>query len=159
MGARGPKPQPTVLKIARGNPGRRPLNDAEPQLESPAVASRKVPAGLDGRAKREWERLADELISKGVLTIGDLHAFEQYCRLVGEVDAYEKLIKRVGRADAHKLGYANYLLKLRTQLRQQAAHLGLTPSSRSGVQAVKSGANIIDEKRTRFFGKKKEKPA
>jgi P27 family predicted phage terminase small subunit len=155
MGRRGPQPAPTALKLERGNPGKRPLNDAEPEL---ATATRKLPAGLAGRAKAEWTRLVDELITKGVLTIGDMHAFEEYCRLVGEVDTYEKLIKRVGRPDAHKLGYANYLLKLRTQLRQQAAHLGLTPSSRSGVKVVKSTANVADSRRSRFFAKT-EKPA
>lgn len=157
MGRRGPQPQPTTLKIERGNPGHRPLNVDEPELAAPAAT--KVPAGMTGRAKAEWTRLVDELISKGVLTVGDMHAFEEYCRLVGEVDAYEKLIKRVGRAEAHRLGYANYLLKLRTQLRQQAAHLGLTPSSRSGVKVVRSTANAaVDPKLKRFFGKK-EKPA
>jgi P27 family predicted phage terminase small subunit len=112
---------------------------------------------LVGRAKTEWVRLADELIAKGVLTIGDMHAFEQYCRLVGEVDSYEAQVKKVGLADAHKLGYANYLLKLRTQLRQQAAHLGLTPSSRSGVKAAKvvPTQSAAATKRERFFGKGK----
>jgi P27 family predicted phage terminase small subunit len=156
MGRRGPQPMPTVLKIARGTPGHHPVNHDEPEL---APASRKVPNGVTGRAKTEWLRLVDELISKGVLTVGDMHAFEEYCRLVGDVDEYEKLIKRKGREDSHKLGYANYLLRLRTQLRQQAAHLGLTPSSRSGVKAVKSTANITDTKRTRFFGKRAEKHA
>jgi phage terminase large subunit-like protein len=81
---------------------------------------RDVPRGMTGRAKDEWLRLVDELITKGVLTVADMNAFEEYCRMVGEVDAYEKLIKRVGRTKAHALGYANYLLRLRTQLRQQA---------------------------------------
>src|SRR5690242_17605813 len=150
MGRRGPPPQPTALKLERGNPGHRPLNNDEPQL---APATAKVPAGLKGRAKAEWSRLVDELISKGVLTVGDMHAFEEYCRLVGEVDAYEKLIEKVGRAEAHRLGYANYLLKLRTQLRQQAAHLGLTPSSRASVKAVKvTTKDAAQTKRERFFG-------
>lgn len=150
MGRRGPPPQPTVLKIERGNPGQRKLNHEEPVL---AAASSSVPSGLKGRARKEWTRLAHELISKGVLTIGDLHAFEEYCTLVGEVDSYERLIRRVGRETAHRLGYANYLLKLRTQLRQQAAHLGLTPSSRSGVKAVKVVAkDAAQTKRERFFG-------
>jgi P27 family predicted phage terminase small subunit len=151
MGRRGPPPQPTALKIERGNPGQRPLNHAEPEL---AAATAEVPVGMKGRARKEWSRLVDELISKGVLTVGDMHAFEEYCRLVGEVDEYEKMINKVGRADAHKLGYANYLLKLRTQLRQQAAHLGLTPSSRSGVKAVKVVTkDAAAAKRDRFFGK------
>jgi P27 family predicted phage terminase small subunit len=150
MGRRGPQPEPTALKLERGNPGRRPLNTDEPVL---AAASRAVPAGLKGRARREWTRLVDELVSKGVLTVGDMHAFEEYCTLVGEVDSYEKMIRRVGRETAHRLGYANYLLKLRTQLRQQAAHVGLTPSSRSGIKAVKVVAkDAAATKRERFFG-------
>jgi P27 family predicted phage terminase small subunit len=148
---RGRKPTPTALKLERGNPGHRPINAEEPVL---AAASAIVPSGLKGRARKEWTRLANELITKGVLTVGDMHAFEEYCTLVGEVDSYEKLIRRVGRETAHRLGYANYLLKLRTQLRQQAAHLGLTPSSRSGVKAVKIVATKSEAqtKRERFFG-------
>ena len=151
MGRRGPQPQPTVLKLARGAPGHRPLNHDEPALA--ASSSRKAPAGMTGRAKREWVTLVDELTEKGVLTIGDMHAFEEYCRLVGEVHTYERLIVRVGRPEAHKLGYANYLLKLRTQLRQQAAHLGLTPSSRSGVKAVKVAVDAKAAQNKRFFGR------
>lgn len=159
MGRRGPQPMPTALKIERGNPGQRRLNHDEPELPKPAAAAIAPPKGMAGRARREWVRLAHDLVSRGVLTIGDMHGFEQYCTLVGEIEAYEKLIKRVGRADAHKLGYANHLNRIRTQCRQQEAHLGLTPSSRSGVKVVKSTANAVDAKRDRFFGKRKEKPA
>jgi P27 family predicted phage terminase small subunit len=148
MGRRGPPPKPTALKLERGNPGKRPLNTEEPEL---TPATRKPPAGMKGRAKAEWTRLVDELITKGVLTVGDMHAFEEYCTLVGEVDHYEKEMVH-NRTAAHTLGYANYLLKLRTQLRQQAAHLGLTPSSRSGVKAVKVAADPAKAKRDRFFG-------
>ena len=101
--------------------------------------------------------MVDELTTKGVLTTGDLSAFEQYCRLVGEVSAYEKLIKKVGIKEAHALDYADYLLKLRTHLRQQAAHLGLTPSSRSGVKAVAVvQKDDAATKMARFFGATKK---
>lgn len=151
MGRRGPKPQPTALKIERGNPGQRPLNHDEPVLAAPQTT---LPDGMTGRAKDEWLRLVDELTNKGVLTVGDMHGFEQYCTLVGEIDKYEKLIRKAGLEQAHALGYANYLLKLRTQCRQQAAHLGLTPSSRSGVKAVKTATqDDATSKRARFFGK------
>lgn len=151
MGRRGPQPQPTALKIERGNPGQRPLNHEEPELAAPETT---IPAGMTGRAKAEWLRLVEELTTKGVLTVGDMHGFEQYCTLVGDIDRYEKLIRKVGLEQAHALGYANYLLKLRTQCRQQAAHLGLTPSSRSGVKAVKVATKDAKaDKRARFFGK------
>lgn len=149
MGRRGPPAQPTVLKIERGNPGKRALNHDEPELTR--ASSTKPPASLKGRARKEWVQLADELIEKGVLTVADLTAFETYCQLVGECDTYERLIRRVGRTDAHKLGYAGFLLKLRAQQKQYAAELGLTPSSRSGVKAVKK-PDPADAKRRRFFG-------
>lgn len=151
MGKRGPQPQPTALKLERGTPGHRPLNNAEPDLPAPKGVA--PPKGMKGRARTEWIRLAADLVSRGVLTVGDMHAFEEYCTLVGEVDHYEKEMVH-NRTAAHTLGYANYLLKLRTQLRQQAAHLGLTPSSRSGVKAVKVVAtkSAAATKRERFFG-------
>jgi P27 family predicted phage terminase small subunit len=151
MGRRGPPPQPTALKIERGNPGRRPLNADEPVLAPP---SRDVPDGMTGRAKQEWLRLVDELTDKGVLTIADMDAFEEYCWIVGDVHEYRQLIRKVGKEEAHALGYVNYFNKLRTQLRQQAAHLGLTPSSRSSVKAVKTPKqDEAQTRRARFFGK------
>jgi P27 family predicted phage terminase small subunit len=157
MGRRGPQPQPTALKLERGNPGQRRLNEDEPELEAPPLAD--APARLKGRALVEWDRLVKELITKGVLTVGDMHAFEQYCVLVGEVEDYEKLIKRVGREEAHAKGYANYILRLRAQVLQQASHLGLTPSSRSGVKVVKpQTVQEAHAKRERFFGTGAGKP-
>lgn len=150
MGRRGPQPQPTVLKLARGNPGRRPLNHDEPELPA---ASRGVPKGMTGKAKEEWVRLIDVLTDSGVLTVGDMDAFEEYCWIVGDVHEYRQLVRKVGKEQATAMGYANHLNKLRLQKRQQAAHLGLTPSSRSGVKSV--GAVKKDEaaeKRARFFG-------
>lgn len=156
MGRRGPPPEPTALKLERGNPGRRPLNQEEPEL---APGARKVPKGLTGRAKVEWNRLIGELLDKGLLTVGDLHAFERYCVLVGRLEEYETLVSSVGVEESHAKGYANYLLKLETQCRQAAAHLGLTPSSRSGVKAAKVIApkSAAETKRQRYFGA--EKPA
>ena len=48
---------PTALKISRGNPGKRPLNDREPQPEGVA----RCPSWLCDVAKAEWKRLAGEL--------------------------------------------------------------------------------------------------
>lgn len=150
MGLRGVQPQPTALKIARGNPGRRPI-PTEPELPP---ASKAVPAGMTGKAKAEWLRLVDELVDSGVLTIGDLDAFEEYCYLVADVQRYRRLIRKVGDEQATALGYANYFNKLRTQKRQQAAHLGLTSTSRSGVKPAKvTPKDDAATKRARFFGK------
>src|SRR5687768_12458103 len=110
MGRRGPKPQPTALKIERGNPGKRRLNDTEPDL---APAERAVPSGMTGVAKAEWLRLVDELTDKGVLTVGDMKCFEEYCYIVGDIADVRKLIRKVGTEEAIAHRYVHYLDKLR----------------------------------------------
>lgn len=149
MGQRGPRKTPSALALARGNPGKRAPNAAEPEL--PAATAVKPPTGLPKRALAEWKRLHPTLVASGVLTTGDLDTFETYCRLVAECAQYEAKVKQVGIQDAMRLGYAGYLLKLRAQKKQYAAELGLTPASRSGVKATKP-TDATDAKKARFFG-------
>ena len=66
MGYRGPIPKPSSIARAEGNPGKRRLNDCEPQ---PRNVAPKCPAHLDERARKEWKRLgAQEKLSElGIL--------------------------------------------------------------------------------------------
>jgi phage terminase small subunit len=148
MGKRGPAPQPTALKIARGNPGKRALNHDEPEL---AVAETTCPTDLTGRAAAEWNRLAPELVAKGVLTVGDMAVFKTYCQLTGELEAWTKRVAGCALRDEMRMEWEGHVNKLRTQHRQHAAEIGLTPSRRSGVKAAKR-ADPADERRKRFFG-------
>lgn len=162
MGRRGPKPEPTVLKLARGNPGKRAISTEEPELPA-AEAERKqdpaAPGALAGRALEEYTRLRPVLIDAGVLTSGDEFVFETYCRLVGEVAEYERKCAETKLEDAHRLGYSGHLFKLRAQAKQYASELGLTPSSRGGVKVAsalrRTRAEAIDKnesKRNKYFG-------
>jgi P27 family predicted phage terminase small subunit len=152
MGQRGPRPEPTAFKIARGNPGKRPLNHDEPEL---TAAETKAPAGMPRAALAEWKRLAPELVGAGVLTVGDLKTFEQYCRIVADLAECEKTCKKVGYEDAKKLGYFRDKKDLRAMLKSFAAELGLTPTSRSGVKKIK-GKKATEQKRSRFFGDRQQ---
>jgi hypothetical protein len=51
MGRRGPRPEPSSLKLLKGNPGKRPLNEREPK---PPAGAPEAPAHLDEEARREW---------------------------------------------------------------------------------------------------------
>src|SRR5262245_41506 len=73
---RGRKPVPTALKVLRGNPGRRPLNPAEP---TPAPAPVNPPDWLPQDARAEWDRLAPMLARNGLLTEMDIDALVAYC--------------------------------------------------------------------------------
>lgn len=111
----------TALRVLRGNPGKRPINDREPALE-PAEGT--IPASLAGRAREEWQRLAPDPIAAGVLTIGDRAVFEAYCRIVGDLADIENEIGSVVVTEAIARGFLNYRTKLRAQLKQFAANSG-----------------------------------
>jgi hypothetical protein len=48
---RGRKPTATIIKLVRGNPGRRPLPQREPWVGGPI----ERPSGLRGRAGKLWD--------------------------------------------------------------------------------------------------------
>lgn len=147
MGLRGPPSQSPDLKIARGNPGKRPVDNDTPELEALAVAP---PKDLKGLALAEWVRLAGDLIAAGVLSKADMGAFKTYCKLAAEIDSVEKKIKRVGFEDAMAKGYNNYLLRTRAQYLLAASKLGLTPTTRHAVKKIK-GKKQTAQGRSRFF--------
>lgn len=68
MGQRGPKPEPTASKRARGNPGKRSLTE-DVQF---AEGAPEMPQHLDREARKIWRELLPVLMSvRGLLTIGD----------------------------------------------------------------------------------------
>lgn len=78
MGKRGPAPAPTALKVVRGTRESR-VNRAEPK---PDVAEVVAPDWLPVRARQVWDRLAPDLVRKGVLTSWDVDAFADFCAVV-----------------------------------------------------------------------------
>jgi len=84
-----PRPRkPTVLKIAEGNPGKRPLNKREP-VAPPGVPH--CPTHLNREAKAEWKRICKELAALKLLSIVDRAALSSYCQSWARyVDAEKK---------------------------------------------------------------------
>lgn len=154
---RGRKPTPTKLKILRGNPGHRPLNDDEPKAR-PAVPS--CPKLLVGEAKKEWRRITKLLGELGLVTHLDRAALTQYCQLWARWVQAEEGVSKLGLlvakvappADAQGDDPAqdlvewvpNPLLRIAEatlkQLRAVQVEFGLTPSSRSRVKGQGSGS-------------------
>lgn len=133
MGRRGPKPLPTVVKEQRGTLQRCRTNPDEPQLPS---LSASAPKGLAGRGLAEWRRLMASEWGKLVPRDADLTMLEIYCKLVTDEDELTRQRRKLGLELAIAKGIAGRLDKVRQQLRQYAAELGLSPSSRSGVKAI-----------------------
>lgn len=74
MGARGPQPKPTALKLLEGNPGKRRLNVAEVK----PVGTLKKPALITGPAAEEWDRVIISM-PPGFFTAADQPVLVTFC--------------------------------------------------------------------------------
>jgi P27 family predicted phage terminase small subunit len=135
---RGRRPKPNELKRLAGNPGRRPLNDAEPQPRGRA----RCPAHLSPNAKREWRRIAPELDRLGLLTSIDQAALAAYCSCYGLAIEAEKEISELGviiideRNRALKNPACNVLRDAFATMRLMEQEFGMTPSARSRIHVA-----------------------
>ena len=136
MGQRGPAPQPTKLRLLRGNPGKRPINKREP---NPEAGEPPCPTWLDANAKKEWTRITKELESLGLLTRCDMAALAGYCVAFARVQECAKVIKKHGATYETETGYfrerpeVGMEQKYLALMKQYLAEFGLSPSSRSRI--------------------------
>ena len=163
MGRRGPPPKPTRLKVAAGNPGKRPLNPAEPQ---PAVEVPRCPAWLPKRAKAEWRRITPELHRLGLVALIDQAALSAYCVAVAEVEQATATLEAEGRVcvwpifdkQGEKLGErlkAHPCVAMQrdamAKVKAFVSEFGLSPASRTRVHG-KPADGAADGREGRFFG-------
>lgn len=162
MGARGPKPQSNVVKLLRGNPGRRTLDLSDGV--QPEVAVPSIPAHLSKEARKEWKRITVELESLGLISRLDRAALAIYCQTWARlVQAEIELEKR--RAAAEDSGKNEFdavfiqttptgfqresmLIRLVGKLQQDCdrylASFGMSPSSRGKVKASDNRQGSLD---------------
>lgn len=145
---KGRKPRPTHLKLVTGNPGKRPLNRAEPK---PAAAGLpQPPAELSGDARNEWRRVAQQLHQAGLLATLDRAALAAYCQAFARWRQAERALAAMAEKDAVTgglliktsngnaiqnplVGIAN---KAAAAMVRYAAEFGMTPSARSRIEAA-----------------------
>ena len=155
MGKRGPRPQPTQLKILRGNPGRRKLNAAEPQPESNGVV---MPGHLGDVARAKWAELLPMLQATKVMTKADTEALARYCDTYEWWLATRATLRQNGDTypilnDAGDIKYiaqrpeVSIAHKLSTQLWQLEQDFGLNPSARTGLNVEKTPESTGDDDR------------
>jgi hypothetical protein len=107
MAVRGRKPTATIVKLATGNPGRRPLPQCEPQSTQLPNKPRKI----SGRVGELW----DEVSGLPWLTAADGYKLHLWCALQAEFE------KSPGKMVAARIA----------QLRAVGSELGLDPASRA----------------------------
>src|SRR5687767_12999114 len=74
----GRRPQPTALKVLRGNPSKTRLNQDEPK---PPKGDIVKPEGLSPGASAVWDELAPICLHMGTLTTADVRSFVTLCEL------------------------------------------------------------------------------
>ena len=148
MAQRGRKPKPTALKMLEGNPGGRPLNEAEPKPQKKAP---RCPPWLEDEAKREWKRMAKVLEQMGLLTEMDMAAFAGYCQAYARWKEAEEYISEHGTVMKAPSGYCQQVpqvsiaqtnMKIMLKFCEQ---FGLTPSARSRIVGVEGAADPADD--------------
>lgn len=142
MGKPGPRTTPTVIKMIKGNPGRRPLSENEPK---PEIADRvpAAPRHLDDLAKKEWKRMAKELHQLGLLTNIDITALAAYCASYSlwvsamlQIQKHGVLIKAQSGFPMQS-PYLQIANKAQGEMRKWLVEFGMTPSSRAGLKVDK----------------------
>lgn len=146
----GRKNTPTKLKLLRGNPGRRPLNDREPQ---PAAEKPPCPAFLSVRAKREWRRISKELFALGLLTRVDRSALAAYCDSYAvwqeAVEGLAKtgLIIKTQQGNVIQSPLLGIVNRAKDQMHKFLTEFGMTPASRVRltITAPEAGASRLQK--------------
>lgn len=148
MAQRGRKPKPTALKMLEGNPGGRPLNEAEPKPQKKAP---RCPPWLEDEAKREWKRMAKVLEQMGLLTEMDMAAFAGYCQAYARWKEAEEFLTQHGSMVRTPNGYLQQVpqvsiaqtnMKIMLKFCEQ---FGLTPSARSRIVGGEAVADPADD--------------
>lgn len=133
---RGRRPKPTRLKRLTGNPGKRPMNENEPQ---PEAAVPDCPVELGPVARREWDRLAGDLGKLKLLTSLDRAALAAYCGAYALWAESTEAIQTYGTMVKSPSGYpiqspyvsiANRQAEIMMRI---ASEFGFTPASRSRI--------------------------
>ena len=139
----GPAPKPTKLKLLAGNPGKRPLNDAEPEPRAPAEVPRAPRGILDPVGRAEWRRIVPELMALGLYTEVDRAALVIYCNAWARWAKAEAEVRRLGElleSDKGNLYYNPWLgvaNKAAEVCHRMAKEFGFTPSARTRIRVEK----------------------
>ena len=141
MGKRGPAPEPTVNKLARGVRTDR-INPNEP-TPPPRIGPPGPPEGMEPKALGHWNRLAPDMYACGLLTALDGGALARYCELLlvaaTALDLVRAGLLQKGRAGELVTNPAWRIYRdVCTELRLLERELGLTPSARSTMSAMVS---------------------
>ena len=158
MSRRGPPPQPTTLRLLRGNPGKRAMNAREPK---PPVTAPSCPRWLSREAKQSWRETVPVLKEMRILARVDRDALTAYCQCYARWKAAELFLDQHGEVypirdekgavrcmqPFPQVAIARSELQMLQRYQQE---FGMTPSARTRVHEIPGLVrNPVDDY---FFG-------
>lgn len=171
MKKRGPAPKPTKLKVLAGNPGKRKLNQEEP--EPALVEKAPPPAHLPEYAKEAWKEIVPELCRLKLLTVVDMIGLEMCCMAYQRWRENEDWVTKYGGTIVYRAEPTeqekkeNKPGKIRSvqqapqvwsaksafeQYKNMMAEFGLSPSARTRLSVSGGKKEIDNADLERFFG-------
>lgn len=145
---RGRKPEPTKMRLARGNPSRLPVNENEPAPIP--LDSSDAPTDMTKAQQKVWLKIVPLLKVNGVLSQTDIASIRRYCELTVTYNDCLKSCNKAGVTQEQETRYGirtlinpafNAMNKAATQLLRLEQEFGLTPASRTKVRADKTQDN------------------
>lgn len=148
----GRRAKPIGLHVVGGNQSRLTKREIEERQEAeekltPNSDKVKPPTWLNKVAKKEFKRLAEELMKLKLLTNVDVHALAAYCDAYSDYVECTKIIEEEGlmveytnkAAETNKVPHPLLTKKkqLHEQMRSLAIEFGLTPSARAKLAIPK----------------------
>jgi P27 family predicted phage terminase small subunit len=139
MSKAGRKAKPTALKLVDGNPGKRRINQHEPQPAK--VYDPDPPEGFDAIHAAKWNEVAGKLAKVRVLTELDLDALEVYCRewvnyhnAIADIATRGKLLQMPSGGVMWNPSWTQ-LKHSQNVCRSIMSEFGMTPSTRTSLVA------------------------
>lgn len=143
---RGTKPTPTFLRVIRGNPRDKPLNQNEPRPTGNLYAA---PDWLSPSQKEGWDYAIEHApvgllkhLDRSVLTIWVI-AEDRHREASKKVDEHGMLIKAPNTGLPIQSPYMAIANKQASIMLKAAAELGFTPSSRTQIQVPQTTSNVF----------------
>lgn len=130
----GRLPTPNVIRLLRGNPGHRPINDAAPVVPPKMPAP---PRHMSKEAKREWRWITPKLATYKMITEIDRTVLELYCEAYARWRQAEQKLTEANLVLVSREGqpFHNPWLSISkqavAQIHRCLAQLGMTPSARA----------------------------
>lgn len=161
MSARGPKPLPTELKLARGTY----RSDRAPGNEAPTIGKPKCPNWVTNKdAKTEFKRLVRVLGEMNLVGSADTNLLTRYClawvRWRRAVQALEANIgaevfiykDEKGKVTSVQVSAFNSLARsLSDELSRAEQQLGMTPSARSRIEVTATPNTPKPDGKSKYF--------